>query len=88
MTTSVTVTQLLPSASLSSPVTVEVPETLARVSLVQAEDVPALFEALRARHPQVRFTLHPAAGESPAVVSALAAAAAALVPPSTPTTPR
>lgn len=51
------------------------------------KDVPALFEALRARHPQVRFTLHPAAGESPAVVSALAAAAAALVPSPIPPTP-
>lgn len=48
------------------------------------KDVPALFDALRARHPRVRFTLHPAAGEAPAVVSALAATAAALLPPSPP----
>lgn len=48
------------------------------------KDVPALFDALCARHPGVRFTLHPAAGEAPAVVSALAAAAAALLPPSPP----
>ena len=44
------------------------------------KDVPALFAALQARHPGVRFTLHPAAGEAPAVVSALAGVAAALVP--------
>ena len=40
MTTSVTVTQLVPSASLFSPVTVDVPDTFSRVSLFQVDDVP------------------------------------------------
>jgi sirohydrochlorin cobaltochelatase len=44
------------------------------------KDVPALFEALRQRHPDVSFTLHAAAGEMPAVISAMAGAAASLVP--------
>jgi sirohydrochlorin cobaltochelatase len=43
------------------------------------KDVPALFDALVARHSDVRFTLHPAVGEMPAVISAMAAAAASLL---------
>ena len=40
------------------------------------KDVPALFDALRAAHPGVAFTLHRAIGEVPAVIAAMAAAAA------------
>jgi sirohydrochlorin cobaltochelatase len=43
------------------------------------KDVPALYEALQARHPDVAFTLHPAVGEMPAVISAMAGAAASLL---------
>ena len=43
-------------------------------------DLPLLLGALRAAHPQTRWTLHPAAGEIPAVVAAMAAAAAATLP--------
>jgi sirohydrochlorin cobaltochelatase len=38
-------------------------------------DLPALVEALRARHPQLQWRLHPAAGEAPGVIDALARAA-------------
>jgi sirohydrochlorin cobaltochelatase len=38
-------------------------------------DVPALLEGLSRAHPEVDFRLHGAAGESPRVVQALAAAA-------------
>jgi len=44
------------------------------------KDVPALFDALRAKHPDVHFTLHAAVGEMPAVISAMAAASASLLP--------
>ncbi len=39
------------------------------------KDVPALLDGLRAAHPGTRFTLHPAIGELPEVVAAMAAAA-------------
>jgi sirohydrochlorin cobaltochelatase len=38
-------------------------------------DVPAQLDVLRARHPQVGWTLHPALGETPHVIAALADAA-------------
>jgi sirohydrochlorin cobaltochelatase len=38
-------------------------------------DVPAGLDALRARHPHVAWTLHPALGETPRVIAALADAA-------------
>jgi sirohydrochlorin cobaltochelatase len=41
------------------------------------KDLPALLDTLRAEHPGVRFTLHPAVGEAPAVIDAMAAVAAA-----------
>lgn len=44
------------------------------------KDLPALLEALRAEHPGVAFTLHPAVGEAPAVIDAMAAVAAAALP--------
>jgi sirohydrochlorin cobaltochelatase len=44
------------------------------------KDLPALVERLREAHPQVRFTLHPPAGEDTAVIDALAAVAAAALP--------
>ncbi len=40
------------------------------------KDLPALLDTLRAQHPAVRFTLHPAVGESALVIDAMAAAAA------------
>jgi sirohydrochlorin cobaltochelatase len=42
-------------------------------------DVPPLIEALRGRHPDRRFELHPAAGEHAAVVQAMAATALSLI---------
>ena len=42
------------------------------------KDVPQLLAQLRAAHPDVRFTLHPAIGEHPEVIAAMAAAAASL----------
>jgi sirohydrochlorin cobaltochelatase len=45
------------------------------------KDVPALLGALRAAHPAVRITLHPAIGEHPAVIAAMAAAAASIDTP-------
>ncbi len=44
------------------------------------KDLPALLDALRAAHPAVSFTLHPAVGELDAVIDAMAAAAAATLP--------
>ncbi len=46
-------------------------------------DVPAQIEALRARHAGIDWRLHPALGEAPQVIAALAAAAlsAAGLPP-------
>jgi sirohydrochlorin cobaltochelatase len=43
------------------------------------KDVPALFAQLQAAHPHVRFSLHRAIGEEPSVISAMAAAATALL---------
>ena len=40
------------------------------------KDLPALLETLRTQHPGVRFTLHPAVGESALVIDAMAEAAA------------
>lgn len=42
-------------------------------------DVPPLVQALEREHPQVRFELHDAIGEQPAVIAAMAAATLALV---------
>ncbi|QHI96560.1 cobalamin biosynthesis protein CbiX [Xylophilus rhododendri] len=36
------------------------------------EDLPALVEALRARHPQIAFELQPAVGEDPRLLDLLA----------------
>ena len=44
------------------------------------KDVPGLLERLRAAHPGVAFTLHPAIGEHPTVIAAMAAAAASACP--------
>lgn len=44
------------------------------------KDLPALLETLRARHAGVEFRLHPAVGELPSVIDAMAAAAAGLLP--------
>jgi sirohydrochlorin cobaltochelatase len=44
------------------------------------KDLPRLLDALRAAHPGVTFELHPAVGEMPAVVQAMASAALALLP--------
>jgi sirohydrochlorin cobaltochelatase len=44
------------------------------------KDLPRLLGALRAAHPGVQFELHPAVGEMPAVVQAMAGAALALLP--------
>jgi sirohydrochlorin cobaltochelatase len=43
------------------------------------KDLPRLLDAMRAAHPGVRFELHPAVGELPAVVQAMAGAALALL---------
>ena len=43
------------------------------------KDVPPLFAQLQSAHPGVRFTLHRAVGESPSVISAMAAATASLI---------
>lgn len=54
-------------------------------------DVPAQVDALRARHAGVEWRLHPALGESPNVIAALADAAlgaTGLLPPSDDKTPR
>jgi sirohydrochlorin cobaltochelatase len=39
-------------------------------------DLPAMLQRLRERHPQVQWTLQPAIGEHPAVLDAMALAAA------------
>ena len=44
------------------------------------KDLPALLDGLRARHPGVAYTLHPAVGESPRLVAAMAGIAVALGP--------
>lgn len=36
------------------------------------KDVPALLEQLQRQHPQVHWTLHPAIGESPLLIDAMA----------------
>ena len=36
------------------------------------KDLPPLIEALRATHPRVVFNLHPAVGEAPALIAAIA----------------
>jgi sirohydrochlorin cobaltochelatase len=46
------------------------------------KDVPQLLAALRAAHPAVRFTLHAAIGEHPAVIAAMAEAALLAASPS------
>ncbi|WP_298231811.1 CbiX/SirB N-terminal domain-containing protein [uncultured Azohydromonas sp.] len=43
------------------------------------KDLPRLLDALRAAHPGVRFELHPAVGELPSVVQAMAGAALSLL---------
>lgn len=45
------------------------------------KDVPQLIAALQAAHPSLPITLHRAIGEHPAVVAAMAAAAASALPP-------
>lgn len=42
------------------------------------KDVPALMERLRAAHPDVHWTLHPAIGESPLLLDAMARIAVGL----------
>jgi sirohydrochlorin cobaltochelatase len=42
-------------------------------------DLPLLLQALREQYPQVAFSLHPAVGELPAVTTAMAGAALALL---------
>jgi sirohydrochlorin cobaltochelatase len=44
------------------------------------KDLPLLMDAMRAAHPGVVFTLHPATGEMESVVQAMAGVAAALLP--------
>ena len=41
-------------------------------------DLPPLVEALAGRHPTIAVTLHPAAGEAPALISAMAEHALAI----------
>lgn len=43
------------------------------------KDLPRLLDALHAAHPGVRFELHPAVGELPTVVQAMAGAALSLL---------
>ena len=42
--------------------------------------LPALLQRLRGEYPDVRFTLHPAVGEHPALIESMAALAAATLP--------
>ena len=42
------------------------------------KDLPALLDGLRAQNPGVAYTLHPAVGESPRLVAAMAGIAVAL----------
>ena len=44
------------------------------------KDLPLLMNTLRANHPGLPFSLHPAVGEDEAVTTAMAAVAAALLP--------
>ncbi|MEF7612547.1 CbiX/SirB N-terminal domain-containing protein [Aquincola sp. MAHUQ-54] len=44
------------------------------------KDLPALVQRLQAEHPAVQFRLHPPIGEMPAVIDAMAEAAASLLP--------
>lgn len=48
------------------------------------KDLPALMATLGERHPDVRWRLHPAVGEAPAVIAAMAATAVALASAGTP----
>lgn len=43
------------------------------------KDLPALLEAVRTAHPAVTVTLHPAVGEMPAFLDALAASAVSVL---------
>jgi sirohydrochlorin cobaltochelatase len=45
------------------------------------KDLPPLLDELRARHAGVSFTLHPAIGEAPALIAAMAEIALALPAP-------
>jgi len=45
------------------------------------KDLPPLLDELRAKYPGVAFTLHPAVGETPALITAMAAIALALPSP-------
>jgi sirohydrochlorin cobaltochelatase len=47
------------------------------------KDLPLLMDQLHQAHPGVRFTLHPAVGEMPAVTAAMAGVALALMPAET-----
>lgn len=52
------------------------------------KDVPAIVASLSAGHPGTRFRLHPAVGESPAVIEAMARSALAMAgEPSLPQAP-
>ena len=42
------------------------------------KDLPPLLDRLRARHPGVAFTLHPAVGEAPILIAAMAEIALSL----------
>jgi sirohydrochlorin cobaltochelatase len=42
-------------------------------------DLPPMVQAVSVRHPSVQTRLHPAAGEAPAVVAAMAAHALSMV---------
>jgi len=44
------------------------------------KDLPALLDGLRARHAGIVFTLHPAVGEAPVVIEAMAQAASQHLP--------
>jgi sirohydrochlorin cobaltochelatase len=44
------------------------------------KDLPLLMDALRAQHPGLQFSLHPAVGEASAVTAAMASVAATLLP--------
>lgn len=44
------------------------------------KDLPALLDAVRAAHPGLGVTLHPAVGEMPAFLDALAASAVSVLP--------
>ncbi len=44
------------------------------------KDLPLLMDQMREAHPALRFTLHPAVGEMPAVTAAMAEVALGLLP--------